>query len=96
MYFLVLLACNTQKKNLGDEKCTHSGEVKDYSELDGCKILILTSEGKKLSPINFDQWAAVLQVGNKISFGYKEAEPMMSICMVEDGFIEITCAVIQE
>lgn len=95
MYLLALLACNAQK-SLGDEKCTHSGEVKDYSELDGCKTLILTADGKKLSPINFEKWTAVLQVGNKIRFGYKEAEPMMSICMVEDGFIEITCAAIQE
>lgn len=82
--------CHSQKK-VGSENCTTQGEVKDFSMLDGCGLLLVTPDGKKLAVVNWDQWESVLKVDTKIKFGYKEVEPRMSICMSEDAYIEITC-----
>lgn len=83
--------CNSQK-NLGSGDCDTQGEVKDFSMLDGCGLLLVTPAGKKLAVVNWDQWESVLKVDTKIKFGYKEVEPRISICMSEDAYIEITCA----
>ncbi len=89
--FVAIGACNTSKVQ-SSENCDMQAEVKDFSQLDGCGLLIVTADGKKLAPVNWDQWSAIEKADLKISLSYKEVEPRMSICMTEDGFIEITCA----
>lgn len=84
-------ACNTSKAN-SPGTCDMQAEVKDFSQLDGCGLLIVTPDGKKLAPINWDKWSAIAKADLKVSISYKEVEPRMSICMSEDGYIEITCA----
>lgn len=97
LLFLLVLwgACNTSK-NKSASACEMQAEVKDFSQLDGCRLLIVTPDGKKLSPINWDQWESIAKADTKITLGYKEVEPQMSICMSEDAFIEITCASIRK
>ncbi|MBX2874935.1 MAG: hypothetical protein KTR30_22620 [Saprospiraceae bacterium] len=87
----VFSACNTSKAN-STGNCDMQAEVKDFSQLDGCGLLIVAPDGKKLSPVNWDQWSAIAKADLKINISYKEVEPRMSICMSESGFIEITCA----
>lgn len=88
-------ACNTAKTKSASA-CEIQAEVKDFSNLDGCGLLIVTASGKKLSPVNWEKWESIAQAGTKIMLGYKEVEPSMSICMSEDAFIEITCASIRK
>lgn len=92
---LLWAACNTAKKK-SNSACDVQAEVKDFSQLDGCGLLIVTADGKKLSPVNWEQWNSIAQADTKIALGYKEVEPRMSICMSEDAFIEITCASIRK
>lgn len=89
------MACNTSKtKAAGD--CDIQAEVKDFSQLDGCGLLIVTPDGKKLSPVNWEKWSSIAEANTKITLGYKEVEPRMSICMTESAFIEITCASVRK
>ena len=93
--FAVFSTCKTSKAN-GSGTCDIQAEVKDFSQLDGCGLLIVTAEGKKLSPINWDQWESIAKADSEINLSYKEVEPRMSICMTESAFIEITCASIRK
>ena len=86
------LACNTSKNaNSNFGKCEESGIVKDYSNLDGCKLLIEVENGEKYLPTNTTFNGITLKDGQRISFSYKEGEAMVSICMAEDKIIELTC-----
>ena len=84
-------ACRSQKKGTDQSNCSNSGIVTDFSELDGCQLLILMPDGKKLLPAKINDTNFVLQAGQNISFDYKELDAMASICMTEDKTIEITC-----
>ena len=97
MFILVAAstACKTSKANVSED-CDMQAEVKDFSQLDGCRLLIVTPDGKKLSPVNWDQWESIAKADLEINLSYKEVEPQMSICMTESAFIEITCASIRK
>ena len=88
-------ACKTSKAKASGN-CDVQAEVKDFSQLDGCGLLIVLADGKKLSPVNWEQWDSIAIADTKINLSYKEVEPRMSICMSEDGYIEITCASIRK
>lgn len=95
LFVSLFLACNTSKsKSAG--ACDIQAEVKDFSGLDGCGLLIVTADGKKLSPVNWENWSSIAEANTKIILGYKEVEPRMSICMTESAFIEITCASVRK
>lgn len=83
-------ACGPQKNLTDNGECTHSGVIKDFAGLDGCGLMIIDEDGRKLLPIGFPEQPIQLEEGMKIEFSYKEAEAM-SICMAEDKIVEITC-----
>lgn len=93
--FVVFSACKTSKAKAAGN-CDTQAEVKDFSQLDGCGLLIVVPDGKKLSPVNWDQWESIAKADLEINLSYKEVEPRMSICMTESAFIEITCASIRK
>ena len=58
--------------------------------MDGCQLLIVTEDGKKLLPGQMLDTDFQLAAGQKISFDYRPID-MMSVCMTEDLIVEITC-----
>lgn len=84
-------ACNSGKSS-GSTSCKTTGEVQDFSGLDGCKLLIVTEDGKKLLPGKILDGDVELAAGQKIRFDYRPLD-MMSVCMTEDEIVEITCLV---
>lgn len=87
--FLVIPSCNTAKDS-GDDQCKHSGTVKDYTGLDGCKWMIEMSNGEKLQPISETGEALPFFDGQLIKFSYKEVKDGMSICMA-GKMVRLTC-----
>ena len=83
-------ACGPQNKLHDDNQCTQTGVVKDFTGLDGCGIMIIAEDGKKLLPVSFPEEETELKDGQHIRFDYRETEAM-SICMAEDKIVEITC-----
>jgi hypothetical protein len=94
--FLVVLtlfglgACHTSKSS-DTGTCKTQGEVQDFTGLDGCGLLIVTEDGKKLLPGKMSG-DVQLSAGQKIRFDYRPID-MMSVCMTEDEIVEITCVV---
>ena len=89
--FLVI-GCKTKKGIGGDTNaCNTTATVKDFTGLDGCKFLFVLDNGEKWLPTQINDENFVLQDGQKIKFGYKEAESMVSICMAESKSIIVTC-----
>ncbi len=88
---LAFLGCDTTKKVPAKSDCNTVGFVKDYTGLDGCRLMIETEDGKKLLPAILPE-GRVLKDGQKIAFDYEEAKDYgMTICMAEDMIIKITC-----
>lgn len=92
--FVLLLAfigCDTTKKAPTKTDCGTVGFVKDYTGLDGCRLMIETEDGRKLLPAILPE-GYVLKEGQKIAFDFVEAKDYgMTICMAEDMIIKITC-----
>ncbi|MCB0630236.1 MAG: hypothetical protein R2824_12860 [Saprospiraceae bacterium] len=82
-------ACQSGKSS-GTSSCKTKGEVQDFSGLDGCSLLIVTEDGKKLLPGKMPDTGVELKAGLKIRFDYRPID-MMSVCMTEDEIVEITC-----
>jgi hypothetical protein len=87
---LIQSGCCSKKPVVDGQNCSHTGTVKDFTGLDGCRLLIITEEGKKLLPASISDENFELKAGQKIRFDYKESDGM-SICMAEDMIVEITC-----
>ena len=84
--------CKTGKKPTDTGDCQTVGTVKDFSGLDGCKILILLDNGTKLLPSSISDANFKLADGQRIAFDYEEdPEFGMTICMAEDMIVKITC-----
>jgi hypothetical protein len=83
-------ACGPQKNLTDNGNCSHSGVIKDFTGLDGCRLMIADENGKKLLPVEFPELPFTLKDGQKVRFSYKEAEAM-SICMAEDMIVDLTC-----
>lgn len=94
-FFVLLLAflgCDASKKVPTKSDCKTIGMVKDYTGLDGCRLMIETEDGRKLLPAKINQEGFVLKDGQKIAFDFVEAKDYgMTVCMAEDMIIEITC-----
>ena len=86
------LSCKTNK-GAGDSAslCNTIATVKDYTGLDGCTFLLILEDGTKWRPNSIVDENFKLKDGQKIKFGYKDAESMISICMAESKTIDITC-----
>lgn len=89
---LCLLGCNTGKDTQASEQtaCNTIGVVKDFSKLDGCKLLIETEKGVLLKANELPQ-GSYLKAGSNIRFGYEALPEAMSICMREKMIVRITC-----
>lgn len=85
-----LISCHSGKSSDGANGCNTQGTVEDYTGMDGCRLLIVTEDGKKLLPGNILDSDFQLVAGQKISFDYRPID-MMSVCMAEDQIVEITC-----
>jgi hypothetical protein len=66
------------------------GTVKDFTGLDGCKMLIVLDNGEKLQPVKYNSDEVNIQDGQRIKFAYKEVTDQMSICM-SGKMVEVTC-----
>ncbi len=88
----LLFGCNTGKNTQTSEQtaCNTIGIVKDFSKLDGCKLLIETEKGILLKANELPQ-GSFLTAGAKIRFDYEKMPEAMSICMREKMIIRITC-----
>ncbi|HMT30925.1 MAG TPA: hypothetical protein PKD91_16760 [Bacteroidia bacterium] len=75
-----LLGCKTTKQETAQTIPDKAIQVKviDYSELDGCKFLLETSDGKKLQPTNLPEKFS--KDGIRLAVTYKVKDGM-SICM---------------
>lgn len=93
IFILIFLNCkSSQNATDGENTCNTFGIVADYTgKLDGCKFLIELENGEKFNPVKIQDESFVLKDGQRISFGYTELDDMMSNCMAESAFIEITC-----
>ncbi len=69
--------------------CEHMGTIKDFTGLDGCKMLIVMDNGEKLQPVKVDP-KLTFKDGQRISFSYLPVSGMASICM-SGKMVEITC-----
>ncbi len=93
IFILIFLNCKSgQNATEGEAVCNTLGTVADYTgKLDGCKFLIELANGERFNPVKIKDETFELRDGQKIKFGYQELEDMMSVCMAESAFIEITC-----
>ncbi len=88
---LFLWTCNTSKKiNTEASACDNTGVVKDYSKLDGCKLLIEMEDGTLLRPLSLPPNKA-LKAEQQISFSYEVIPDAISICMRERMSVKLTC-----
>lgn len=90
LLFFISFGCKSPQSGAVAANCDHTGTLKDYTGLDGCKWMIETDAGKKLLPAKIDP-AFKMKDNLKIRFSYKELDAMGSICMAEDMIVEITC-----
>jgi len=93
LIFVITLAlgagCKARPLPAG-KSCDVPGTVKDFTGLDGCGLLIELENGDLLNPVKLPD-GTELKAGQSIRFTYKTLEDMMSICMREKAFVEITC-----
>lgn len=87
---LWLAGCGSNKGAKPANNCNTTGTVQDFTGLDGCRLLIVTEDGKKLLPGRILDSDIQLEAGLRIRFDYRPVD-MMSVCMAEDLIVEITC-----
>lgn len=79
---LNLVSCTATKNETSNSSSIPPNAIQatvvDFRELDGCEFLILTSDGKKLQPINLQ--ANFKKNGTQLFITYKVAKGI-SICM---------------
>lgn len=85
-----LAGCNSKQQAAVKGECGEFGIVKDFSDLDGCGLLIELDNGDLLNPAQVAD-SFQLKAGQRISFSYKKLPGMASICMAEKAIVEITC-----
>jgi hypothetical protein len=90
-----LISCHSGKQKDSTGSCKTQGTVQDFTGLDGCRLLIVTEDGKKLLPGSILDEDFQLEAGQEISFDYRPVD-MMSVCMAEDEIVEITCIKLKE
>lgn len=85
-----LISCHSSKDSNAVGDCKTAGTVQDFTGMDGCRLLIVTEDGKKLLPGRILDDDFQLEAGQEIRFDYRPVD-MMSVCMTEDLIVEITC-----
>ena len=88
---LLLAGCgNTKETTQKESSC--NGEVytlKDYTGLDGCKFLLVDSDGNKYEPINLKKFLSDPKDNTKVRAKFKKVLTG-SICMV-GSTVEVIC-----
>ena len=86
LFFGIIILSSCKKEGcFGSVKA----ELKDYTGLDGCGMLIKLNDGSILEPTNLTDFNISLEDGKKIWINYDENNGA-SICMV-GKMIEINC-----
>jgi hypothetical protein len=85
-YFIFSISCNAPK-NLADQCNIPARVVK--SDLDGCPMFLVLSDGTKLLPVNYQEMK--LDEEYDVMISYMVQEDAVSICMAEDAIVIITC-----
>lgn len=70
--------------------CETVGEVWDFDGLDGCGLMVQTTEGHLFAVASLLQ-GHELERGSRIRFGFRYAEEESSPCSRADAMIRITC-----
>ena len=100
LWLCVLLSCNSTKQTTDSKEATKVEEsaslcqelvtAKDFSGLDGCSMMFINPQGEKLLLAeNIPEYK--IKEGSQYKIGYKTLEGMMSVCMVENKIIQLTC-----
>jgi hypothetical protein len=81
----------TSEKCDSNTTCNESVVAVDMSKLDGCGMILMTNDDKKLLPINLEDYPVKISNGDQLSVSYTVVKDGMSICMAEDAMIKLTC-----
>ena len=73
-----------------NNRCETLAEVRDYSGLDGCQMLLET-DGGNLLLVETIIGGYNITLGSRIRFGFEYVEDAVTICMHEDAVIRVTC-----
>ena len=93
IFFVISTFCFSCKtKSALPNGCKTIGTVKDFTELDGCGMLIELENGQLLNPVKMSI-SFPLEAEVVVSFDYKILEGRVSSCMREKAMVEITCIV---
>ncbi|GEM_PF-4050037 len=70
--------------------CTTQARIVDYSDLDGCRLLLQLDDGRLLLP---QKWPKefVPQAAMRVRIGFEIVPEAVSICMVEDAVVRLSC-----
>lgn len=75
---------------IANNRCETLAEVRDYSGLDGCQMLLETDAGN-LFLVESIIGGYQINLGSRIRFGFEYVEDAASVCMHEDAIIRVTC-----
>ncbi len=95
--YIITLLCFTwltltsEKCDQDTTACTESVIAMDMSDLDGCGMILVTEDDKKLLPVNLEEYPLTIKNGDQLSVSYTVLKDGMSICMAEDAMIKLTC-----
>ena len=94
--YIITLLCFTwltltSEKCDQDTTCKESVIAMDMSDLDGCGMILVTENDKKLLPVNLEEYPLTINNGDHLSVSYSVLKDGMSICMAEDAMIKLTC-----
>lgn len=96
---IIVLSCTawltlTSETCIDNSNCKESVTVLDMTHLDGCGMMLVTEDKKKLFPVNLDDFAIEIKDGDTLMVSYAIAKNAMSICMAEDLTVKLSCLVI--
>ncbi len=87
---LTWLTLTSEKCNQG-LICKELVVVMDMTDLDGCGMILVTKENKKLLPTNIGEYLSTVKDGDQLMVSYSVIEDAMSICMTEDAMVKLNC-----
>jgi hypothetical protein len=61
------------------------------TSLDGCGMMLVTTDDKKLLPMNLEDFPYKINNGDRLKVSYTISKEGMSICMAEDAMIKLSC-----
>lgn len=87
----LIAGCGTIGAPPTEGECEWTGTVKDYSDLDGCRWMIVTDEGQQIIPAEVAPPGFVFEDGQRVRFSFEELTDVMDICMAGDVMAHIDC-----